>query len=465
MHIPKIIILTLLICFGFASLPSARTWYVEKDGSGDYTIIQQAVDAASPGDTIRIGTGRFTENAPLTVGWTEDVYIAIQTDNLTLIGAGPDVTIIGPDEPEYVPPEMPKGIVGYYISYVEISNLTVENVRDGIYRSDGGLTLLSIIIRGCDLGLISLTEGGMQIEGCSFLDNSGIGLMTYIPARDVEVKDSYFANNGTGLSFNQTENAYVYNCQLQNCIVGIQIHSYSNGGVFNCKFDNIQNVAITIAIASNAVVEGNVITGGYRNIDITTLSHITGTGNILSGGQIVTIRNSHSTHDFHGNHILNNGGYSVVLETFLNPPDVILDLSENYWGTMDTDTIEEWIRDGHDDPDIHAFVDFEPISDFILDVDTPEAYHTDILKVIPNPFNPQTELAYTLAQDGLIRLTIYDLLGRKITVLVDEHRLAGPGSVTWDGRDKNGSAVASGVYIARLETKSGVNTQKLVLAR
>ncbi len=40
---------------------SAKTWYVEKDGSADFTVIQNAVDAAAAGDTIRIGPGRFEE--------------------------------------------------------------------------------------------------------------------------------------------------------------------------------------------------------------------------------------------------------------------------------------------------------------------------------------------------------------------------------------------------------------------
>jgi hypothetical protein len=38
-----------------------RTWSVEKDGSGDFSVIQDAVEAAAPGDTIQIGEGRFED--------------------------------------------------------------------------------------------------------------------------------------------------------------------------------------------------------------------------------------------------------------------------------------------------------------------------------------------------------------------------------------------------------------------
>lgn len=47
-----------------AGSASARTWRVEKDGFGDYTTIQPAVDAAAPGDIVLIGPGRYLEQAP-----------------------------------------------------------------------------------------------------------------------------------------------------------------------------------------------------------------------------------------------------------------------------------------------------------------------------------------------------------------------------------------------------------------
>ena len=45
---------------------------------------------------------------------------------------------------------------------------------------------------------------------------------------------------------------------------------------------------------------------------------------------------------------------------YFNTPDTHLDLTGNYWGTTDAEQISAWIRDGYDDPSVHAFVDFEP---------------------------------------------------------------------------------------------------------
>ena len=99
------------------------------------------------------------------------------------------------------------------------------------------------------------------------------------------------------------------------------------------------------------------------------------------------------------------------------------------------------------------------------DVDYLGLQQVKLLTPWPNPFNPRTTIEFTLVNEGRVKLAVYDLLGRKVAVLIDDYRPAGPGSVTWDGRDTYGSTVASGVYIARLETADGVQTRKLVVAR
>jgi len=88
-----------------------------------------------------------------------------------------------------------------------------------------------------------------------------------------------------------------------------------------------------------------------------------------------------------------------------------------------------------------------------------------IMSVYPNPFNPQVTVEFRLQVSGPVILAIHDVLGRIVAKLVDGDRSSGPAAVTWDGRDRSGASVASGVYFARLQTVSGTHTQKLVLAR
>jgi hypothetical protein len=100
-----------------------------------------------------------------------------------------------------------------------------------------------------------------------------------------------------------------------------------------------------------------------------------------------------------------------------------------------------------------------------LDVPAPEAGTDVVLAVSPNPFNPQTTLRFVLTQDGPCSLAIYDLQGRRVRALVDGVHPAGDHAVLWDGRDERGTAVASGVYFARLASPDGTRTERLALVR
>jgi hypothetical protein len=72
----------------------------------------------------------------------------------------------------------------------------------------------------------------------------------------------------------------------------------------------------------------------------------------------------------------------------------------------------------------------------------------------PNPFNSETMIRFELPASGIVDISIYDVSGKLVRVLVRESRQAGSYSVKWDGRDSAGNAVPSGIYICRMETRS-----------
>jgi Secretion system C-terminal sorting domain len=78
----------------------------------------------------------------------------------------------------------------------------------------------------------------------------------------------------------------------------------------------------------------------------------------------------------------------------------------------------------------------------------------------PNPFNPSTTIKFEMPRTSLVNLTVYDILGRQVSVLVNERRDAGVHEVKFDG-----SNLASGVYFYRLQTGGFVNTKKLLLVK
>ena len=83
----------------------------------------------------------------------------------------------------------------------------------------------------------------------------------------------------------------------------------------------------------------------------------------------------------------------------------------------------------------------------------------------PNPFNSGTVISWFQLQSGPARLEVFALTGQRVAVLHEGPRKAGLHRLRWDGRDDQGRALASGVYVYRLVTAEAVQTRKLTLLR
>ncbi len=83
----------------------------------------------------------------------------------------------------------------------------------------------------------------------------------------------------------------------------------------------------------------------------------------------------------------------------------------------------------------------------------------------PSPFNAAVTIPFALAEAGVVRLAVYNLLGQSIRTLAAGWLEAGTHRVRWDGRTAAGAAAASGVYWAVLQTDEAVQTAKLALIR
>jgi hypothetical protein len=83
----------------------------------------------------------------------------------------------------------------------------------------------------------------------------------------------------------------------------------------------------------------------------------------------------------------------------------------------------------------------------------------------PNPFAASggTLLRFQLPRAGAVQLDLYDAAGRHLRRLLDGARAAGPHAIRWNGRDKQGRTVASGIYFARLRTDEEQRTRRLTL--
>ncbi|MEZ5360261.1 MAG: FG-GAP-like repeat-containing protein [Candidatus Zixiibacteriota bacterium] len=83
----------------------------------------------------------------------------------------------------------------------------------------------------------------------------------------------------------------------------------------------------------------------------------------------------------------------------------------------------------------------------------------------PNPFNPTTAIEYSLVRNTHVTIEVYNILGQSLRTLIDEDKPAGDHTVYWDGKDRTGSSVASGIYFYRMVTKGYSETRKMLLIK
>ncbi|PKN72949.1 MAG: hypothetical protein CVU50_05325 [Candidatus Cloacimonetes bacterium HGW-Cloacimonetes-3] len=81
----------------------------------------------------------------------------------------------------------------------------------------------------------------------------------------------------------------------------------------------------------------------------------------------------------------------------------------------------------------------------------------------PNPFNPETAISYAIKDAGDVSLEIYNLKGQRVRSLVHGRQNSGNYRIVFDGKDDNGQALSSGVYLYRLSTGSFTSTRKMML--
>ncbi len=91
--------------------------------------------------------------------------------------------------------------------------------------------------------------------------------------------------------------------------------------------------------------------------------------------------------------------------------------------------------------------------------------HFALRQNYPNPFNPSTTIEYVLPGAAKVRLVIYNLLGRRVTTLVDGRQPSGRHRVVWDGNNASGEPVASGVYLYRLTADDFTASKKMILLK
>jgi LmbE family N-acetylglucosaminyl deacetylase len=138
------------------------------------------------------------------------------------------------------------------------------------------------------------------------------------------------------------------------------------------------------------------------------------------------------------------------------------------WGDTHTVTVKFRPRSASDDFDCwidtgNEYCGLIPLSGKVSEI--PDLLGGARLSVHPNPFTPRLQIAFILDRKQRAEISVYDLTGRRLAVLADRSYGAGDHTLVWDGRDADGDQVSSGTYLIRLETKSGILVEKVMLVR
>lgn len=166
----------------------------------------------------------------------------------------------------------------------------------------------------------------------------------------------------------------------------------------------------------------------------------------------------------------NNGttGDATIPDTALNP---ILDSVGMVQDETRAFAWTVWVTDGKDTVQVSTYANASGHTPIFRTINlkklTPTSLEDNNLpkefslsQNYPNPFNPTTSISYSLPQDVKVKLTVYDMLGREVSVLVNELKSAGTYKVSLEGH-----SLASGIYVYRLEAGNRTFTRKMTLLK
>jgi hypothetical protein len=337
----------------------------------------------------------------------------------------------------------------------ELKNCRICNGKTGVSLIRSSLEIKDSYIENCsEVGLYSQYEDDRRrIAGREskrrLNEESAI---TKTPARrgkddiGLEIKDCGFTNNSTGIWLMGEQDVEIKNSFiLDSDDYGI-IFEGEVEGEMKKDFLTGNNVAIMLKEESEIEIKNSYI--------IDNLSY----GIYIEDEAEPEI----SKHNF----IYGSGLFDVY-----NNTEEDIDAEENYWGTMNVDSVRAHIYDYYDDGSLGE-VEILPLWDGDRGLggtmssgrdDIPLVYSLKSIK--PNPFEDKATIHFSLAKPGNVSLCIYDVSGRLVRILCNEKKEAGAYNVRWNGYDNNNRKVPAGVYFTRLVASDFKSVKKIVLVR
>ncbi len=365
----NLLILAFLVIAGPAN---AAVWRVERDGSGDFSVIQEAVDAAETGDTILLGPGRFSATSDFRYYNARNIQTCIALDkSLTIKGAGQAQSFVGPDlgiKTEYGTGGLACRTVGVELKLEDLTFIDCDGNSVLFDVGLGGLLEMDRVnIENTFRGVSIHGTTGSYIRDCSlFASSKGITLYRTI---GLEINNCIIQNvAGTcvNIQFPESFGNRIVDCNISGGYTGIYLANCGVTSIENCMITDTFNSGLLIDNATGVSIENVVVSGDVGvGIDLFRYDDLTVRNSIFSGSYAaILVAHPASGMVFENNHILPTpGAWWVWVSSHYHGDPAIVDFANNYWGTINPEEISLGIYDGNDDDSRHIFIDFEPMAD------------------------------------------------------------------------------------------------------
>ena len=436
-------------------------WHVSNSGSNYYDgsldnpflSIQYAINRANDNDTILVHPGTFNGEIQIHEKNVVLSSLFILTGDTSYI----DSTIIdGFNE------DCNLAIYGSIDTMTRVTGFTIQNGMGCVYGQGGGIYVENANPR-LDHLIIKNNFGG-TLGGGICLNEASNAIINKV------LFDNNHSSIGGGGIYSYASNPVIKNCNIQN-------NYAEKGGGLYLVFSNpvLENVNITDNVVDD--IGGGVF---CRSSSSPSFNHVTITNNdaVIGGGIYSSIN---SIPSFSNSIIWNNTPESILS----HEDSLIVNYSniDGGWGgigNLNQDPLfcspdsgiyklaEDSPCVGSGENGVNMGANGIGCNTVNIVLDMNKQMIPTIFKLhqnYPNPFNPVTQIDFDLPTDEIVNIKIYDLKGRMIKTLKNTNTLAGYHSIQWNGTNKDGGSIPSGLYICIIQAGELRNTKKMMLLK
>jgi hypothetical protein len=419
----------------------------------DFSTIQEALDSAGTNDTVLVAPGIYCEN----IVWPPTQGIDLLSDSgsqYTIIDGDDLGRVITLDSTALV--DTSTVIWGFTITNGRAIGGGMDAFGAGIFCNGSSPKVVNNVI-GENVAYYS--GGGMACKMCApvisgnfiygnlaVYNGGGICCSHAHPAIDDNTIEGNSAGyNGGGINLIHSEAVVWGNA--------IYWNNADNGGGINCNFGDPEIEYNWIEENDADVRGGGVCLLGTSPV----VRHNFITGNDASGAGDGIHCSCEASPLVYENDIFANG------VGILNEDDTATVIAQdNWWGHPSGPFHPSLNPDGCGD-EVSDYVEFHPWLTEpygVLEGTSRFRVNERQLRVYPNPFVGNAEIRYSLRSPGFVALKVYDLIGREISTLIYEKRMAGNHSVHWQPGN-----LPSGVYFIRLRTQTNTEILRCLLMK